>query len=69
MNPGPVVIVRDNQITDSPNHLLRQFRADAATAIREARLDADTAATIWALILAAEGWATVAEWIRVRLNR
>lgn len=68
MNPGPVVLVRKDKLVDQPNRALRQFRDEAAAAVRRARLDPDTAVTVWALLLAADGWTDVAGWVRSRLT-
>jgi hypothetical protein len=67
VNPGALVIVRDDHVHNSPNHQLRAYRAEAATAIRNANLDTETRSTIWALVLAAEGWPTLAGWVRSAL--
>ena len=69
MNPGPVITVRDNHVITSPNHTLRNFRNEAAAAIRKAHLDPETEATVWALVLAAEGWDDLAEWVHSALGR
>lgn len=68
MRPGSVVVVRDDRLIEQPNLTLRHFRTAAAAAIRAAKLDTEEATTIWALVLAAEGWDTLAGWVRVRLG-
>lgn len=68
MNPGALVIIRDDHVHNSPNHALRQFRADAARAIRDADLDLETTATVWAIVLTADNWDALAGWIRSALR-
>jgi hypothetical protein len=69
MRPGSVVVVRDDRLVEQPNLALRRFRAEAATAIRRAKLTTDEHDVIWALVLAAEGWDDIAPWVRSRLGR
>lgn len=68
MNPGALVIVRDDRVHNSPNHALRAYRDEAATAIRNTDLDTETTATVWALVLAAEGWDDLAGWVKSALR-
>lgn len=68
MRPGSVVVVRDDRLVEQPNLPLRLFRAQAATAIRRVRLDTDEHRVIWALVLSAEGWDELAQWVRLRLD-
>lgn len=69
MRPGSLVVVRDDRFIEQPNLALRRFRTAAAVAIRKARLDSEEHTTIWALVLAAESWDTLAGWVRLRLGR
>jgi hypothetical protein len=68
VNPGPLTIIRDDHVHNSPNHVLRAFRRDAAHEIRRAHLDPDTHDTIWALVLTADDWAGVPPWVRLALG-
>jgi hypothetical protein len=69
VNPGPLVIIRDNRLQASPNHTLRDFRAEAAASIRRATLDTETTATIWALVLIANSWDDLPGWVQLAIAR
>lgn len=69
VRPGSVVVVRDDRLVEQPNLALRRFRSEASAAIRRADLDTEETRVIWALVLSAEGWDTLAGWVRVRLGR
>lgn len=68
VNPGPLVTIRADKLLTQPNAGCHHFRAQAARAIKNSRLDPDTHDTVWALAIAADNWDGVPQWVRQLLG-
>ena len=68
MKPGPLVVIRDNQLIEQPNVTLRHFRTQLSSRIKQAHLDPDTHDTVWAYALTANDWPDLPPWVQQLLR-
>lgn len=69
MKPGPLVVVRGDELIEQPNVDVRHFRTEIAAAIKRARLDPDTHDTVWAFAIIANDWPDLPPSVRELLRR